>query len=62
VIEAVSKCGMGALLIASAPVGGDLSAWGQWGLAWPPEGVPMSLRTRAKTRETPGIAEEGGRP
>lgn len=32
-IEAMSKCGMGALLIASVPVGGDLSAWGQWGLA-----------------------------
>jgi hypothetical protein len=27
------KAGMGALLLATVPVGGDPAAWGQWGLA-----------------------------
>lgn len=31
--EALTKCGMGVLLLASVPVGGDPGLWAQWGLA-----------------------------
>ena len=31
--ETAAKTTMGALLIAATPVGGDPSAWAQWGLA-----------------------------
>jgi len=33
VIESLAKGGMGVLLIAATPIGGDPSAWAQWGLA-----------------------------
>ena len=32
-IETVSKAGMGLLLAASVPAGGDPTLWAQWGLA-----------------------------
>ncbi len=32
-IETLTKCGMGLLLVASVPVGGDPGLWAQWGLA-----------------------------
>ena len=32
-IETLTKAGMGVLLVATVPVGGDPAAWGQWGLA-----------------------------
>ncbi len=31
--ETLAKAGMGALLLASIPVGGDPTLWAQWGLA-----------------------------
>jgi hypothetical protein len=33
VIETLAKGGMGLLLVASVPVGGDSATWAQWGLA-----------------------------
>lgn len=32
-IETASKAGMGLLLAASTPIGGDPTLWAQWGLA-----------------------------
>ncbi len=32
-INTCSQLGMGALLLASIPMGGDMSLWAQWGLA-----------------------------
>ncbi|MGE4157615.1 MAG: hypothetical protein AB7F75_00795 [Planctomycetota bacterium] len=32
-IDVIPKVGMGALLLASVPVGGDPGLWAQWGLA-----------------------------
>jgi hypothetical protein len=32
-METLTKCGMGAMLLASVPVGGDPGLWAQWGLA-----------------------------
>ena len=32
-MDMVPKVGMGALLLASVPVGGDPTLWAQWGLA-----------------------------
>lgn len=32
-MEGFMKAGMGALLIASVPIGGDPGLWAQWGLA-----------------------------
>lgn len=32
-METLTKMGMGALLFASVPIGGDPSIWAQWGLA-----------------------------
>jgi hypothetical protein len=33
VIETATKATMGVLLVAATPLGGDPSAWAQWGLA-----------------------------
>lgn len=31
--EIIAKTGMGVLLVATVPIGGDGTAWSQWGLA-----------------------------
>jgi hypothetical protein len=33
IAETAVKASMGGLLMATVPVGGDISQWGQWGLA-----------------------------